>query len=266
MQITHPTAYWNGQPPENVFLVTDDMGAQAGTGYVVYQYLPHLYPDRPVNIFFSGEGPREGQYMLFGALIARARQLRDANPAEQARVYTCVRPDDRAAIDFYTQSGLNCAEREVFVRLALPEGEVHIPMGCATEETPLFLPDQQLAFLDRLQRNDVTHIDATFLMQLMRTQHFHAVGLFTQGQLAGEILVAGSGPNAEILAFYVNPPFRRSGLGTALCRWALWALTQEGVRSAGARFVTRSVPQKALIKTLGTGEEQTTAVFPQLFM
>ena len=31
MQITHPAAYDHGQPPENVFLVTDDMGTQAGT-------------------------------------------------------------------------------------------------------------------------------------------------------------------------------------------------------------------------------------------
>ena len=123
-----------------------------------------------------------------------------------------------------------------------------------------------MAFLDRLQRNDVTHIDATFLMQLMRTQHFHAVGLFTQGQLAGEILVAGSGYQAEILALYISLPFRRSGLATALARRALWNLTQEGVRYAAARFVTRSVPQKALMKTLGTGDEQTMAVFPQLFM
>ena len=109
-------------------------------------------------------------------------------------------------------------------------------------------------------------VDGTFLMQLMRTEHFHAVGLFSAGQLAGEILVAGNGPQAELVAFYVSQPFRRRGIGTAMCRWALWTLSLEGVRVAGARFVTRSLPQKALAKALGASETATTAVFPQLFM
>ncbi len=100
----------------------------------------------------------------------------------------------------------------------------------------------------------------------MRTEHFHAIGVFSGGRLAGEILVAGTGVQAELVAFYVENGFRRRGIGTAMCRWVLWALSQEGVRSAGARFVTRSLPQKALAKTLGARETETTAVFPQLFM
>jgi hypothetical protein len=80
------------------------------------------------------------------------------------------------------------------------------------------------------------------------------------------MLVAGNDAQAELLAFNVVPEFRRRGLGTALCRWSLWALSLEGVRSAGARFVTRSLPQKALSKALGAREAAVTAVFPQLFM
>lgn len=266
MQITHPGTYWNGIAPENVFIVTEDTGVQIGTGYAIYQYLPHLYPDRPVNIFFQTEGMRSARDMLFGALVARARQLRDSAPGEQARIYTCIPPEDLESADFFTHSGMNCSEQEIRLHLAIPEGTVHLPMGCSTEETPLYLPAQQLAFLERMQRNDVTHIDASYLMELMRTAHFHAAGLFSGGQLAGEIMVAGSGPQAEIMAFYVMPAFRRKGLGTILCRWALWALSQEGVTECGARFVTRSLPQKALAKTLGVGEGEVTAVFPQLFM
>ncbi len=266
MQISHPGTYWNGMAPENVFIVSEDTGVQVGTGYAVYQYLPHLYPDRPVNIYFQTEGMRSARYMLFGALVARARQLRDSAPTEQARIYTCVQPDDQESIDFFTHGGMSCAEQEVLLHLAMPEGIVHLPMGCSTEETPLYLPHQQLAFLERLQRNDVNHIDASYLMELMRTPHFHAAGLFSGGQLAGEVMVAGTGEQAELMAFYIMPEFRRKGLGTVLCRWALWALTQEGVTDCGARFVTRSLPQKALAKSLGTGEGEVTAIFPQLFM
>ena len=266
MQIVHPASYWNGHAPENVFFVTDDHGNTLGTGFAVYQYLPDLYPDRPVNIYFAASGEAVGQYMLFGALVARARQLRDANPGEQARIYTCVDPEDKILLDFYRHSGMSCEEREIRVRLALPEGEVRVPMGCAIDQTPLYSPEAQMAFLDRLQQNNITHIDPTFLMELMRTEHFHAVGLFSGGQLAGEALVAGQGSRAELLAFYITRPFRRQGLGTALCRWTLWALTQEGVQVAGARFVTRSLPQKALARHLGASELETTAIFPQLFL
>ncbi len=266
MKLSHPNTYWNGQPPENVFFVSDDLDNQVSSGYVVYQYLPHLYPDRPVNVFFQAEGERSGQAMLFGALIARARQLRDTNPGEQARIYTCIDPQDQALIDFYSHSGMNCSEKEVAMQLEIPQGEVHLPLGCSTELTPLYMPDQQVAFLDRLHQNDVSGVDATFLMRLMRTEHFHAVGLFCEGRLAGEMLVAGNDAQAELIAFYVVPEFRRRGLGTALCRWSLWALSLEGVRSAGARFVTRSLPQKALSKALGAREAAVTAVFPQLFM
>lgn len=266
MKIEHPTAYWKGQPPENVFLVSDEMGTQVGAGYVVYQYLPNLYPDRPVNVFFQTEGERSGQYMLFGALIARARQLRDQNPGEPGRIYTCLDPRDQVMIDFCTHNGMNCSEREVAMRLAIPEGEVHLPLGCSTELTPLYMAEQQDAFIQRLRRNDVSSVDVAFLGQLQRTEHFHAVGLFSGGSLAGEILVAGNGQQAELVAFYVENGFRRMGLGTSLCRWALWALKCEGVRSAGARFVTRSLPQKALARALGGRESETTAVFPQLFM
>ena len=266
MQISHPDAYWNGHSPENVFLVTDDMGASAGTGFVVYQHLPHLYPDRPVNIYFQSEGTQDALYMLYGALVARARQLRDISPGEPARIYTCLDPSDQRAIDFYQHGGMNCEDREVRVRLAIPGGEVRVPMGCAMEPTPMHTPEQQIGFLDRLNQNDVTHIDPTFLTQLMQTRHFHATGLFSAGQLAGEALVAGNGSYAELMAFYITPAFRRKGLGTALCRWTLWALSCAGVQNVGARFVTRSLPQKAISRDLAAREIETTAVFPQLFM
>ena len=265
MQITHPNAYWNGHAPEDVFFVSDEMGSTVATGFTVFQYLPNLYPDRPVNVYFQADG-REGRYMLFGALVARARQLRDQNPNEAGRIYTCVDPKDQELIDFYRHGGMTCDEREIRVRLAIPEGAARVPMGCAMDPTPLYSQDEQMAFLDRLQRNDISFVDPSFLMQLMRTAHFHAVGMFSSGQLVGEALVAGNGAQAELVAYYVNPAFRRKGLGTALVRWTLWALSQEGVLVVGARFLTRSIPQKAMAKSLGIGEGETTSVFPQIFM
>jgi GNAT superfamily N-acetyltransferase len=266
MQISHPSAYWNGIKPEDVFLITDDLGAPAGTGFVVYQYLPSLYPDRPVNIYFQAEGSESGRSMLFGALVARARQLRDIRRDDPARIYTCVTPADQAAMDFYRTGGMSCEEREVLMELTIPNATVNIPMGCALEPTPLYTQQEQLALLDRLRRNDINHIDPTFLVQLMRTDHFHTMGMFSSNQLVGEAVIAGSGSQAELVAVYVENAFRRQGLGTALCRWILWAASSEGVTRAAARIVTRSLPQKALARHMGGKELETTAIFPQIFM
>ena len=265
MQISHPTAYWNGIRPEDVFLVTDDLGAPAGTGFVVYQYLPSMYPDRPVNIYFQEEGSEAGRSILFGALVARARDLRERSP-EPARIYTCLTPADQAAMDFFRTGGMSCEEREVLMELAIPGGAVNIPMGCALEPTPMYTQQEQLAFLDRLRRNDINHVDPTFLVQLMRTDHFHTMGMFNNGRLVGEAVVAGNGSQAELVAVYVEGGWRKQGLGTALSRWMLWALSSEGVTRAAARFVTRSLPQKGLSRRLGGKELETTAIFPQIFM
>ena len=73
MMIVHPQAPVNGLNPEDVFYAIDDLGAQAGYGFILYQQQPGLYPDCPVNMYFSIAGDPSARYLLFGALVARAR-------------------------------------------------------------------------------------------------------------------------------------------------------------------------------------------------
>ena len=82
MQVIHPNGVFNHLQPEDVFIAVDDMGTELGRGYTICQYQPNLYPDRPVNIYFTMECQPVAQYLLFGALVARARQLRDLFPGD----------------------------------------------------------------------------------------------------------------------------------------------------------------------------------------
>ena len=49
MQVIHPNEAWKNVHPDNVFDVVNDHGVRCGRGYVVYQYQPAIYPDKPVH-------------------------------------------------------------------------------------------------------------------------------------------------------------------------------------------------------------------------
>ena len=68
MNIVHPLQPVNGLNPEDVFYAVDDLGTQTGYGFILYQYHPGLYPDCPVNLYFSIDGDPASRYLLFGAL------------------------------------------------------------------------------------------------------------------------------------------------------------------------------------------------------
>ena len=58
MKIIHPQQPVNGLNPEDVFYAVDDLGAQTGYGFILYQMQPGLYPDCPLTcIFPSRETP-----------------------------------------------------------------------------------------------------------------------------------------------------------------------------------------------------------------
>ena len=87
MQIFHPPQAVNGMSPENVFYVADSANQTIAEGFIIPTYHPHLFPERPVNLYMSIRGHDAGKDMLLGALLARVRQLHEqtANmPAEQA--------------------------------------------------------------------------------------------------------------------------------------------------------------------------------------
>lgn len=266
MQVNHPMGMYNNLPPEDVFVATDDMGIEVGVGYMIYQYQPHLYPDCPINLYFSMECQPSARYVLFGALVARARQLRDSNPNVRARVYTNISPADTRAKDFYLHSGFACDDTEDMLLLTIPQGDGRIPMSCSVTRTALNTMEEQAALIYRLQQNDITYIDQAYLTQLQHLPHFMALQLYRNTDMIGEVIMAGEGDSCELLAIYIQPGSRRQGMGKALLHRCMAIMATEGVTRVTARIMSRSLPQKKLTAAFNSTVLGVTMLYPGLFL
>ena len=256
MQVIHPQGMFNNLPPEDVFIAVDDMGTELGRGYIIRQYQPHLYPDCPVNLYFTMECQPVAQYLLFGALVARARQLRDFFPNVRARVYTNAAPGDTRT----------CDDTENVLALPIPEGDGRIPMSCSVAPVALNTPEELQAFIARLHQNDLTYITPEYVQALQRQPHFLAMSLYRNTDMIGEVLMAGVGDSCELAAIYIAPEHRRQGMGRALLHRSLALMRVEGVRAVTASIMSRSQPQVRLMNDFGARIVNTTAVYPYLYL
>ena len=266
MTIIHPQQPVNNLNPEDVFYAIDDLGTQTGYGYILYQYQPGLYPDCPVNLYFSIEGDQSARYLLFGALVARARVLQTVNPQMRARLYTSLDPSDAAGREFYVHNGFSCEESDMIVSLQIPFGDGRIPMSCTVARMPLNTWDEQENLLTRLQMNELTYLDRNALVEMMHRPHFIDLGLYRNAGLIGEALISGYGEDAELTAIYIEPSSRRQGMGRALLHRTMAIMAAEGVTRITARIMTRSLPQQQLMNIFGATPLGVQMIFPSLYL
>ena len=262
MRVYHPQGMYNNMPPENVFLASDEMGNEIGVGFIVRAVQPNLYPERPVNLYISMECQSAARYILFGALVARARQMRDESPQLKARVYTAIAPGDVQTKDFYLHNGFTCEDTEDMLRLEIPAGDGKIPMSCAVAQIPLNTLEEQNALIGRLVANDITFVDLNYLQGLMRMPHFLGLGLYRNTELIGEILMAGEGDACELVSLYIAAPSRRQGMGRALLHRAMAVMAAEGVTQVTTRILSRSTPQRKLMEAFQCRLIGVSAVYP----
>ena len=260
MKIVHPQQPVNGLNPEDVFYAVDDLGAQTGYGYILYQHQPGLYPDCPVNMYFSLAGDPASRYLLFGALVARARILQNANPQLRARL------SDTQMKDFYVHNGFDCDETDQILQLTLPFGDGRIPMSCTVAATPLYTWEEQNSLIYRLQMNEITFVDLNYLNSLMRMPRFHALGLYRNAVLIGETIMAGQGTDCELIAIYVEPGSRHQGMGRALLHRSMAVMAAEGVTRITTRIMSRSLPQQHLMADFGASVLGVNMVFPGMYL
>lgn len=263
MQVIHPAEPWQNIHPDDIFDVVNDQGLRCGRGHVVHQHLPAIYPDKPVNIYFSMECTPEAEYMLYGALVARARQLRQMNPNEAARMYTSVDPRDTRLLNFCLYNGLSVSNSEDVVRLQVPADGGPDTFNCRFEHIPLNTPQEQAALVARLHANSLNHISAEYLRALSGNPVFVALGLFYGRDLAGECIISGArGREPELVAIYVNPPFRGNGMAKRLLRRALSFCALSGVSTVQARIMSASQPQSRLMRHFNAETLEQTLLFP----
>lgn len=262
MQVTHPQEPYMNIPPEDVFVAVNDLGMQCGHGYVMYQYQPSVYPDKPVNIFFHMDSQPDAEYLLFGALVARARQMRQGNPGEGARLYTSVTPGDARKMNFYLHNGLTIGNTEDLVRLQLPADPGPQMFNCNIIQLPLNTVQEQQGMVDRLRANGLNYITLPYLQLLQANPTFLALGLLYGPNLVAECILSGRDQAAELAAIYVVPEHQHRGLGKALLRRALAIMGQEGVTDVRARIMSASEPQSRLMRSFGAELLDQTLLFP----
>ncbi|MBR2822875.1 MAG: GNAT family N-acetyltransferase [Clostridia bacterium] len=266
MTILHPQQPVNNMNPEDVFFAVDDLGTQVGSAWILYQLQPGLYPDCPVNLYFSLEGDASSRYLLFGAVVARARVLLSVNPQAKARLYTSLNPQDLQSQDFFRNNGFDLSESDSLVSLQIPFGDGRIPMSCTVAATPLNTWEEQQTLLTRLQLNEITYLDRNALMEMMHMPHFLALGLYRNSMLIGETLLCGAGDQADVAAIYIEPSSRRQGMGRALLHRSLAILAAEGVTRVTARIMTRSLPQQHLAAEFGAVPLGVNMIFPSMYL
>ena len=266
MNIVHPREPVNGMNPEDVFYAVDDLGAQAGYGFILYQLQPGLYPDCPVNMYFSLAGDPSSRYLLFGAVVARAQVLQNVNPQMRARLYTSIDPSDIQMKDFYLHNGFDCEETDQIVQLTMPFGDGRIPMSCTVAPTPLNTWEEQNSLIYRLQMNDITFMDLNYLNTLQRMPHFMTLGLYRNALLIGEVIMAGRGGECELVAIYIEPGSRNQGMGKALLHRMMAIMAAEGVTRITTRIMSRSVPQRRLMDDFGASVLGINMIFPGMYL
>lgn len=264
MQIIHPQGIYNGLPPEDVFIAVDDMGAELGRGYIIYLYQQHLYPDCPLNLYFSLNSQPVARYLLFGALAARARQLRDVCPTAPARIYTNVAPTDARMRDFYAHNGFHFTNTENLLLLELPAAGSRIPMSVSVHLTSLQTAEEQQALIKRMQQNDLSFVTLEALHEMMRKPHFIALSLYRNEYLIGEILASGQGDACEINAVYVEASNRGHGMGTFLVHRAMEVMAADGVTHFTTRVMSHSAASCRLMGRFNATVQGVFMLYPHL--
>ena len=266
MTIVHPQQPVNGLNPEDVFYAIDDLGTQTGYGFILYQLQPGLYPDCPVNLYFSLDGDPASRYLLFGALVARARILQNVNPQMRCRLYTSLSPSDVQMKDFYLHNGFDCNETDEMLQLTIPFGDGRIPMSCTVAPTPLNTWDEQNSLINRLQMNEITFVDMNYLSALMHMPRFMTLGLYRNAVLIGEVIMAGQGSECELVAVYIEPGSRNQGMGKALVHRMMAIMAAEGVTRVTTRIMSRSLPQQRLMAAFDASVIGVNMLFPGMYL
>lgn len=263
MKLIHPQEMQNGIRPEDIFYVLDDAGNSVGEGHVICQYRPCVYPDRPVNIYFTMSCRQDAEYLLLGSLAARARQMRQAYPNARARLYTSILPNDTRALAFYEHNGFDLTSSEDLVALhdPLPASAM---FNCSIIEPAANTLAEQMGIVSRMQHNGLDYFDHAFLQHQLAMPNKVVLGMLFSQSLIGECVVAGRGSTAEVMGLYVVPEFQKRGMATRMLMRAQTALLSQGVEEIRMRVLSASEPQVRLVRHFQAELLEKTGLFPSL--
>lgn len=262
MRITHPQAAYQGVSPENVFFVANDQQVQMGTGYVIPFMQKEMYPESPLHLYMQIDAQPSARALLYGALLARATQLRDQTPALPVRLYSLVAPEDLDMMHFYESCGFKNDDGEDLYRFPLPQGYPRVPMGMQFASVPLQDEASQAAFLQRINAHRIQPFSRDNLTLWMQQQHFMALGFYRDGMPVSECILTGTGQNVTLLMVYTQAEYRRQGMATQLLESAFNLLRERGVTTVYTHLFRRHAAQNRLVQRFGGNFLRTVSALP----
>ena len=262
MRISHPQAPYQGVAPENVFFVANDQHVQMGTGYVIPFMQKEMYPDRPLHLFVQIEAQPSARALLYGALLARAEQLKEQTPGLPVRLYSLVSPENLDMMHFYEACGFKDDDGEDMFRFTMPQGYPRVPMGMQFASVPLHDEASQVSFLNRLNAHRIQPFSRDHLTLWMQQQHFMALGFYKNGLPVAECIFTGTGQNVTLLMIYTAAEYRRQGMAIQLLESAFNLLRERGVITVYTHIFRRNLPQMKLVQHFGGHYLRTVSALP----
>ena len=263
MHLQHPIAPYQGIPPEDCIFVTNDQMIEIGMGSLTQFWQSELYPENPLHIYLQLDAQPAGRNLLFGALLARAEQLRaHQQPGTHARLYTQLAPEDWEMTNFFTKAGFKNDDSEDLYHFPLPIWPAIAPVSCNYGSVALRNPQEVQAFLQRLNAYRMTPIDTDFLGQCMAMEHFTAIGYYRGGNAVCEALLTGQGNTVTLISLYTRADYRRQGFAKAILGAAADILRPRGVTQVSTRIYSRNQPQVNLMRAAGGAKVRSVALLP----
>lgn len=262
MKIIHSNAALEGQPPENTFLLVDEITSDLYFSAILHVVEnPELFPNRPLQLRMQCSGSEVPDAIL-GAIIARAREISE-NAGLGARLYTYCAPDDATLEERLYAFGFE--DNDGLIRLKRPLEEpvkAQVPVGCRIVEDRLEEPLERRYFLDRHNSLFKEDHDADWLSDFIDHDDFRRIILVSSSGLVGEILLWTEGDEGIIGYLQTAKRWRRLGVGTCLTHLALSAFREMGVTTAEASFRRRYPHVRNLFKRCGFTDAVTLMKYP----
>ena len=267
MHLTHPIAPYQGIAPEDCIFVTNDQMIEIGMGSLTQFWQPELYPEAPMHVYMQLESQPAGRNLLFGALLARAEQIKAQQPGvTKARLYTQIAPENWEMANFFTKAGFKADDSEDLYHFPLPIWPAHPPVTCNYASVALRTPEEVQGFLNRMNAYRIAPMDADFLGQCMQMEHFTAIGYYRGANPVCEALLTGQGTAVTLVSMYVRGDYRRQGFAKSILGAAADILRPRGVTQVSARIFSRNAAQVGLMRAAGATKVRTLSLLPGLYI
>lgn len=266
MQLTHPLAPFQGIPAENIFFASNHQYVQMGMGMLICGMQAEMYPNAPAQFYVDIKAQPSARNLILGALLAKADQTRTlTNPQMQGRIYTELTPNQWDLINFYNRSGFVTEDAQEEYVFPLPEGKTQPPMGCSFASVPLSTPQEQQAFVQRLNRYRLNPITQDYLVLQMQQPYFLALGYYRGGFPIAEMMMTGASTEmAALVMVYVQSDLRRRGIAKSLIQAGSDLLREKNIKQAMTQIYSRAEGHKALMNSLGGNRRRILSVLPAI--